>query len=291
MLRLSQVLLQLLARALHTHLQGRHPGPRQLGDLLVLEIFDVLEEKRLAVIGRETCDRPIDCVGPIQAIGLLGMRFVQGLRVAHERPAAARGARSRRAAAIHQDSVQPGAEACRIVATRQGTVGTHEAVLQRFLRVFTIADHVDGVASQAIAITGNQRAVGRGVAGPDPAHQLCVAWFHFVYTHRVSRHVTRESGRGAVTPRQTTRVFNATAPSAQHPRRFLTMSRVSLALLAVATIAVACYKDDVSTAGTSRRPMAKVLLTDDPFPFDSVQSVQVYIVSIAVSTHPDTGTS
>jgi len=37
--------------------------------------------------------------------------------------------------------------------------------------------------------------------------------------------------------------------------------------------------------------MAKVLLTDDPFPFDSVQSVQVYIVSIAVSTHPDTGTS
>jgi len=37
--------------------------------------------------------------------------------------------------------------------------------------------------------------------------------------------------------------------------------------------------------------MAKVLLTDAPFPFDSVQSVQVYIVSIAVSTHPDTGTS
>jgi hypothetical protein len=37
--------------------------------------------------------------------------------------------------------------------------------------------------------------------------------------------------------------------------------------------------------------MAKVLLTDDPFPFDSVQSVEVYIVSIAVSTHPDTGTS
>jgi len=74
-------------------------------------------------------------------------------------------------------------------------------------------------------------------------------------------------------------------------RRFLTMSRLSLALLAVATIVVACYKDDVSTAGNSRRPMAKVLLTDDPFPFDSVQSVQVYIVIIAVSTHPDTGTS
>jgi len=32
-------------------------------------------------------------------------------------------------------------------------------------------------------------------------------------------------------------------------------------------------------------------LTADPFPFDSVQSVQVYIISIALSTHPDTGTS
>jgi len=72
----------------------------------------------------------------------------------------------------------------------------------------------------------------------------------------------------------------------------MTMPRLSLALLAVATIAVACYTDDVTTArSNSGKPMAKVLLTDDPFPFDSVHSVQVYIVSIAVSTHPDTGTS
>ena len=69
------------------------------------------------------------------------------------------------------------------------------------------------------------------------------------------------------------------------------MSRLSLALLAVASIAAACYKDDTSSNSPTRRPMAKVLVTDDPFPFDSVQSVKVYIVSIAVSTHPDTGTS
>ena len=70
------------------------------------------------------------------------------------------------------------------------------------------------------------------------------------------------------------------------------MSRLSLALLAVATIAVGCYQDDArSLGGVSQGPKAKVLLTDDPFPFDSVQSVQVYIVSIALSTHPDTGTS
>jgi len=68
------------------------------------------------------------------------------------------------------------------------------------------------------------------------------------------------------------------------------MSRLSLAL-AVATITAACYQDDARIARNSAEPSAKVLLTDDPFPFDSVQSVQVYIVSIALSTHPDTGTS
>ncbi len=70
------------------------------------------------------------------------------------------------------------------------------------------------------------------------------------------------------------------------------MSRPTLALLAVTTIALGCYKDDVRTLGpASRKPMAKVFLTDDPFPFDSVQSVQVYIIGIDVSTRPDTGTS
>ncbi|HTI06337.1 MAG TPA: DUF4382 domain-containing protein [Gemmatimonadales bacterium] len=68
------------------------------------------------------------------------------------------------------------------------------------------------------------------------------------------------------------------------------MPRLTIALLVLAGLATACYKDDSS--GPARgRPMAKILLTDDPFPFDSVQSVKVYIVSIAVSTHPDTGTS
>jgi len=70
------------------------------------------------------------------------------------------------------------------------------------------------------------------------------------------------------------------------------MPRLSLALLAVALAAAACYKDDATAAlHAGCNPTAKVLLTDDPFPFDSVQRVQVYVVSIAVSTHPDTGTS
>jgi hypothetical protein len=78
-----------------------------------------------------------------------------------------------------------------------------------------------------------------------------------------------------------------------YPGGGLTMTRLPLALVVTTVMATACYKDDTAGLDSPRavRAMAKVLLTDDPFPFDSVQSVQVYIVSVAVSTHPDTGTS
>jgi len=70
------------------------------------------------------------------------------------------------------------------------------------------------------------------------------------------------------------------------------MSRLSFALFAVATVAAACYQDEALPASPlAAGAKAKVFLTDAPFPFDSVQSVQVYVVSIALSTHPDTGTS
>ncbi len=70
------------------------------------------------------------------------------------------------------------------------------------------------------------------------------------------------------------------------------MSRLTLALLAVATIAAGCYKDDAtSLPDRCCTSTANVLITDAPFPFDTVQSVDVYIVSIAFSTQPDTGGS
>ena len=67
------------------------------------------------------------------------------------------------------------------------------------------------------------------------------------------------------------------------------MSRLIATLLAAATL-TACYKDDSSGPG-NRKPIASVLLTDAPFPFDTVQSVDVYVVSISASTQPDTGSS
>jgi hypothetical protein len=68
------------------------------------------------------------------------------------------------------------------------------------------------------------------------------------------------------------------------------MSRLLLALLAVATITAACYQDD-TTGAPNGTPLTNVLLTDAPFPFDSVDRVDVYIVSVDVSLEPDTGSS
>jgi hypothetical protein len=48
----------------------------------------------------------------------------------------------------------------------------------------------------------------------------------------------------------------------------------------------ACYQDE--TAGPRGNPLARVLLTDAPFPYDSVASVNVYVMSVAASADPDT---
>jgi len=60
------------------------------------------------------------------------------------------------------------------------------------------------------------------------------------------------------------------------------------ALLAVALLTVhGCYRDD-SSGPPHGKPLARVLLTDAPFPYDSVASVNVYVVRIEASTGLDT---
>src|SRR5256886_15145008 len=69
------------------------------------------------------------------------------------------------------------------------------------------------------------------------------------------------------------------------------MSRPIIGLLAgvaLITGAGACYKDDATGTINHGKPMAKVLLTDAPFPFDSVASVTVYVVRVEASTATDT---
>lgn len=70
-------------------------------------------------------------------------------------------------------------------------------------------------------------------------------------------------------------------------------TRVILPLVAVAALLAGggggCYQDDTTASPTANgKPLAKVLLTDAPFPYDSVASVNIYVVSISASTSPDT---
>src|SRR5213592_136081 len=88
--RLSENDLQLLAGTFHPHLQRRYPRAGQLRHLLVLQILDVLEEKRLPVFGREPRERPPDGVVPFGALGRTREGNTAERRVvAHEQPRAA----------------------------------------------------------------------------------------------------------------------------------------------------------------------------------------------------------
>ena len=58
-------------------------------------------------------------------------------------------------------------------------------------------------------------------------------------------------------------------------------------IAAVLFVPGACYKDDNPTTA-SRKPFARVLLTDAPFPYDSLGSVNVYVVRIEANTEGDT---
>ena len=70
--------------------------------------------------------------------------------------------------------------------------------------------------------------------------------------------------------------------------------RAALPVLAATALlswaVAACYQDDAA-ALAGAPSLTRVLFTDAPFPFDTVQSVNIYVVSVAASTQPDTGSS
>src|SRR5256884_8203715 len=197
--RLPENDLQLLAGAFDPHLQRRYPRAGQLRHLLVLQILDVLEEERFPVFRGEPAERPADGIVPLGALGRTGeWRTAERRVVAHEQPRATRCPSARRAAPVHKDAVQPGAESLWIVAARERAMRPDERVLQRFLRVLPVPEHVYGVAAEAVPGPCDEHGGRTGVAGQDAAHQLSVTRPHLGDTHRGRPAVTsaRPGGTG-----------------------------------------------------------------------------------------------
>lgn len=71
--------------------------------------------------------------------------------------------------------------------------------------------------------------------------------------------------------------------------RGLTRAATTLAVAAAVAAAVLACSDDPTDLGSDGQ--TRVLLTDSPFPFDDVASVDVYFVQIDASTQRDTGVS
>jgi hypothetical protein len=64
------------------------------------------------------------------------------------------------------------------------------------------------------------------------------------------------------------------------------MTRTLPIVAALLLAGTACYEEDIT--GNLNGATTTILLTDAPFPFDSVASVNIYVVSIAASTSSDT---
>jgi uncharacterized protein YjdB len=70
------------------------------------------------------------------------------------------------------------------------------------------------------------------------------------------------------------------------------MSKHIVRYAVVAALLAACYQDDASLASPQAlRPQITVRLTDAPFPYDSLHSVNIYVVRIEASSSQDTSGS
>lgn len=67
------------------------------------------------------------------------------------------------------------------------------------------------------------------------------------------------------------------------------LNHLSLAVVITVMLAAGCYQDETTTSEPVNRRATRVLLTDAPFPFDTVESVDIYFISISASVEPDTG--
>ena len=152
----------------------------------------MLEQKRLSVLRREPREGAIYRVVPPQPVYQIGIgrRVRSALCVANEESAPSRCSSAHRPTAVYEDAVQPRPEPAGVVAPRERSVCPYECVLQCFFRVLPVANHVHGVAAEAVAIARDQSTVRSDVAAANPAHQLCVAHLHLANTHPRIRHVT-----------------------------------------------------------------------------------------------------
>ena len=68
-------------------------------------------------------------------------------------------------------------------------------------------------------------------------------------------------------------------------------NHVFLAAVTAVMLVAGCYQDEATGSLPGNRRATRVLITDAPFPFDTVESVDIYFISISASTEPDTGSN
>src|SRR5688572_25445068 len=162
---------QPLAGSLDAHFQRRYANAGQLGYLLVPHLFDVLEQKRFALIVVQLGERALNLFTPRGSLlrMILG-RIEQSNLVANESLFAPTAARSGRPTPICEDPKEPRTESRRVITLGERSERTHERILQRLLGILSVAEHASCEPCVLRLVPGDQRRVGRGVAGQDAGY-------------------------------------------------------------------------------------------------------------------------
>src|SRR5262245_20407716 len=239
----------------------------------------MLQEKRFAEDRCQAAERPAHRLVPVGPVGGVARRCSSERDVvANEDPVPASGATSRRPAPVYQDPEHPATESV-FIAAREGAIRPNERVLEGLFGVFPIAQHMHGVAPEPIAVARDQHGKRGGVARAHPAHDVRVGHCHLLVYPRDQR-TSHLLGRCDAAERP-----GVLASDDLH-REILSMQRLTIATAVSLIVLAGCYKDDTLTpAGIAP---TRVLLTDDPFPFDSVKSVNIYVTRIEASADFDT---
>src|SRR5688572_29892866 len=162
---------QPLARSLDAHLQRRYANAGQLGHLLVPHFFDVLQQKRFALIVVQLSERELNLLAPRRGLfRVIFGRVEQCNLVAYERLVAPTAARPGCSAAICENPKEPRSEPRRVLTLGERSEGAHERILQRLLGILSVAEHASREPCVLRLVPGDQRRVGRGVAGEDAGY-------------------------------------------------------------------------------------------------------------------------
>lgn len=170
-----QQLAQTVAGSFDSHFQRGDAGACQFRHLLVAELFDVLEDERLALLGVEAVERTLDLFDLARRLRTRhNRRRFHRLRVAYQAALPTITAHRQRATFVDDYLLQPGPKSRRVPAFTKLAKRSNEGALERIVGVVTAAEHPQREPETGVLIPPQQAGEGLYVAPEDGCYELSI---------------------------------------------------------------------------------------------------------------------